>query len=285
MKFLFLLLLGALAAPAPQSFAEGRELLYDGLESIERMKREVWNVVEVNRTPLFDNAPCLRLRPGDKLVKAMSDLGGKGGRPPRFHFHVFSEGRYYQIWADEEDGKLLLSAAFYSAENCLLFDWDMTPENAKALRTLLPNKYASSLTIKQFEAVLAAVKQKFPGIKIDYESGHPSLSKDRVISISSHTYAEFQGLAYDSFRNRIYKYTIKIGPTVFSIDGQTLLQGPGHVDRSEFERVETRGPNGPAFQPDIDPITAKLKKAEFDEMIRFQNLVIEIIQSKAITPK
>jgi len=283
MKRLLLLLLAALAIPTPEAFAQGSALLYDGFDAIVMEERKVRNVVEVSRTPLFDNAPFLRLRKGDKLVKAQRDFQGKGGKPladpDRIDFYVLSDGRYYKRWVEKEGDEVLLSSAFHSADNCLLFDWDVTLENARALRKLLPSQYSSSLTREQYDAIFAAVQKEFPEIKVDFEIRNPALREDRIISIPGQMLAEFQGLAYDSFRNCVYKYSVRIGPSVCSITGQTLLQGPRHVERSEFERVIIRGENGTDGQ-DVDPETAKAKKTEYENMIRFQNVVIGAIRSK-----
>jgi len=62
MKSFQLVLLAILAFPSPAAFS--RELLYDGLDNVARMQRNVRDALEVNRTPLFDNAPFLRLRKG-----------------------------------------------------------------------------------------------------------------------------------------------------------------------------------------------------------------------------
>jgi hypothetical protein len=51
------------------------------------------------------------------------------------------------------------------------------------------------------------------------------------------------------------------------------------VDRSEFERVVISGINGNPSQ-EVDPQTAKIKKAEYDKMIRFENVVTEAIRAK-----
>jgi hypothetical protein len=210
-------LLVALALPTPRAFAQRKEILYDGFENIALMERKVRSVVAVNRTPLFDNAPFLRLRKGTKLVKAMEDLRDKGpsADPDKVDFYVFSDGKYYQRWTAEEGGQLLLSAASYSADNCLLFDWDVTLENARALRELLPSEYGRSLSLEQYDAIVAAVLKEFPEIEVGLEDRNPSLREDRIISIPGQTLVEFQGLAYDRFGNRVYKYWVKVGLGVF----------------------------------------------------------------------
>ncbi len=65
-------LLVLLLIPAPAAFSQCG-VLYDGLDTTARNQRMVRDVTEVNRTPLFDNAPFLHLRKGDKLVKVRQD--------------------------------------------------------------------------------------------------------------------------------------------------------------------------------------------------------------------
>jgi hypothetical protein len=80
--------------------------------------------------------------------------------------------------------------------------------------------------------------------------------------------------------NCIYKYTVKIGPNVFSIVGHRVLQGPRRVERDEFEgRHPSGAPNDGGFF-DVDPATAKVKKAEYDRMLKFREVVEAAIASK-----
>lgn len=245
------------------------------------MQRSVRDVVEVDHRPLFDNAPFLRLRKGDKLVKAKEEEIREGkprGDLDKVHYYLLSGGKYYQLGAHEEDGRVLLSGALFGAGNCLLFDWELTMENARALRQLVPFPYAKSLSRADFEAAAAAVRVQFPEAR---ESGvRPELQEDRIRSIPGHGFAEFQGLAFDSFDNCFYQYSLKIGPETCSIENRMLLQGPRHIWRHEFEREIISGPNGnPGAE--VDPAVAKIKKAEYDRMLQFQKLVEDALGSKS----
>jgi len=286
MKRPLLSLFFVLALPLLPALSSARdEILYDGFENFSRMEEKVRDVVELNRTPLFDNAPFLRLRPGDKLVKAKEVAEwrkSKGEPSDKVWVYLFSKGKYYRLWTDEENGKLLLSPPFCAGDSSLLFDWDATPANADALRQILPRQYTESLTREQYRAVLWAVRKNFPEIKIDPEGEHPSLKPDRMISIPNQVLFEFDGLLYDAFgTNCLYKYTVKIGPAVFSIVARPLLQGPRHVEREEFEGYKPSGkPNEGGFF-EVDPATAKVKKAEYDRMIQFQEVVKAAIDSKS----
>lgn len=277
MKWLLFFLPAFSAMFAPSVFSQ--EVLYNGFDEVASMQRKVRDVVEVKRTPLFDNAPFLHLRKGDKLVKAREDFPGKMGiplaDPDRINYYLFSNGKYFQLWTTEEKGKLLLSPAFDAADNCLLFDWDFTMANARSLRQLFPGDYVHSLTIKQYDAIVAAISKEFPDIQVR-DQDHPDLREDQVVNIPGHAVVEFQGLAYDATRDCIYKYVLKIGPDTCLITGWILIQGPRYVQREEFEGNHVFVPNGPPVY-DIDPKTAEIKKAEYDKMIKFQNLVDEAI--------
>lgn len=280
MKHLIVAFLLTLFMLLPTAFSQNHELRYDGHNSIAKIERKVRDVVEVKRAPLFDNAPFLKLRKGDKLVKAKRepDHLGKPEPEPDFEYYLSSGGKFFQLWTQEEDGKLLLSSAFYGASNCLLFDWDLTMENANALRKLLPGEYTTPFSNEQFEAIRSSAMKEFSEAQPRFSTDSQTV-EDRLISIPGLQFAEFQGLAFDHFRNSIYKYSIKIGPSVFTIHGQTLLQGPDRVERHEFERETYRGPNAPA-PTKLDPEKAKIKRAEYDRMIRFQNLVLEALRPK-----
>ncbi|MFC5453629.1 hypothetical protein [Prosthecobacter fluviatilis] len=283
MKTWLLSVCAFLLTAVPVLFAQHR-LAYDGFDSIESMQRRVRDVIEVDRMPLFDNAPFLKLRKGDKLVKAKEEVhqyDKPRPDPDRINYYLFSGGSYYQLWTEEKDGKVLLSAPFYAADSCLLFDWELTMANAKALRQLLPRSYARSLSIADFDAVAAVVRGRFPEVMEKTDGGvRPELHEDRIRSIPGHAFAEFHGLAFDGFSNCFYQYSVKIGPEVCSIDERTLLQGPGHIERHEFERVMIDGPNGNPGA-DVDPAVAKIKKAEYDKMLQFRKLVEDTLSARS----
>jgi hypothetical protein len=62
-----------------------------------------------------------------------------------------------------------------------------------------------------------------------------------------------------------------------------VAQGPKHVERYEFEGMGNAGNDaisGPGpWKPDAK--TAKIKKAEYDKMVKFQNLVLDAVNSNA----
>ena len=215
----------------------------------------------------------------------MEDFTGKGGKPAaepdRVNVYLLSGGKYHQRWTEDEGGKLLLSAAFHSANNCLLFDWDVTLETAKVLRELLPLEYSKSLTFKQNAEILDALRKEFPEADVRPEAYYPVITKGEMVTIPGHSFVEFRGIGYEFYRNCIYNYTIRIGPSVCSITGDVMVQGPKRVDRSEFEdEADSVLPNAPP-PLDIDAKAAKPKRAEYAKMLRFQNLVTKAIGSSA----
>src|SRR4051794_37216728 len=101
MKSLLWLFPIALFMAAPPAFSQSKRLIYDGFNTIAGMERRVRDVKEVNRTPLFDNAPFLRLRKGDKLVQAKEVFPAFNkpvAQPDRINYYLFSGGRYFQLW-------------------------------------------------------------------------------------------------------------------------------------------------------------------------------------------
>jgi hypothetical protein len=280
MKSLLFLIVAALLAPIPAPAQI--QAWFDGMRNMASMERKVRDVVEVDRTPLFDNAPFLRLRAGDKLVKAreVREEGKPIADPDKIYFYLFSKGKYFQLWVNEEGGKVLLSEAFSTAAYGLLFDWDFTMENAKALRKLLSQEHATSLTPDQLLAIYYAVRPEFPELEYRTDSFDFDLDSDHIVSIPGHQWVEFEGLAFDHFCNCIYRYTAIIGPSVCSVTGLALIQGPKRVERGEFERENFRGPNGPGPGREIDPKVAKAKRAEYERMRKFQDLVAAAIKSK-----
>jgi len=263
--------------PAPPASAQTL-LLYDGFDDVHAGARHVRDVVEVKRSPLFDNAPFLRLRLGDKLVRAKEQFATNDkpvADPDRVGYYLCSNGKYYLLWTEERGGKLLLSNSAYSACACLLFDWDLTLDHARALRQLLAGHYVRSITTEQYRAIGNSLGQVFPGITVR-PPFDIDIQPDQLISIPGQAVAEFQGIAYENPWNCLVRYTVKLGPHVCTVTGQVLVQGPPHVNRSEFEGDDYSGPNAGVPTP-IDPETAKRKQAQFEAMTKFQNVVLKVI--------
>ena len=271
------LLVAAVLFPASAAPAQTL-LLFDGLDEVHASVRPVRDVVEIKRSPLFDNAPFLRLRLGDKLVRAKEQYAPNSkpvADPDRVGYYLCSNGSYYFLWTEEREGKLLLSTTAYSAYACLLFDWDLTLDHARALRQLLAGRYVRSITTEQYRAIGNSLGPVFPGMTIR-PPFDIDIQPDKVVSIPGQAVAEFQGIAYEDSWDCLVKYTVKLGPHVCSVTGQVLVQGPPHVNRSEFEADNYSGPNADEPTP-IDPETAKRKKAQFEAMTKFREAVLKVI--------
>ncbi|MCX6954878.1 MAG: hypothetical protein NTV51_22195 [Verrucomicrobia bacterium] len=288
MKRLLLLLflpLALIAAPAPIIPNPPRpQVRWDFVESLSPIDRVLRESEVIDRTPLFINAPFLRLRPGDKLVRFVSGPSGKDFMTgeTRTGYYLHSSGKNYSIEATEEPGGIRLNSTDASA--VLLFDWEVNEANANSLYALLLKRQFNTLTSAQWDAITTAARKDFPEIEISappyqYYS-RSEVVQLRLISIPGQSYAVFSGVAFNEFDDAVYQFSVSIGPHVARILGTPLLQVPRYVHREEFEGYHSNGfPNaGPPF--DVDPATAKIKKAEYDRMIAFQTLVKEAMKSR-----
>jgi hypothetical protein len=286
MGFHFNFFLGLLLIPVAMGHSQ-TVLLYDGfgeIESLASRSREIYDATEIQRNPVFENVPFLRLRQGDKLVTAKERPQGKDLMSPNkkdeVNYYLFSREKYYRLDnITEKNGKLSLQKNSYIIKYCLLFDWDLTLENARVLRNLLPIIYVNSLTRDQLHAIENNVQKDFPSsVERRYSL---DLEEDHIRSIPGQSFAEFHGLTYEGFSNCIYHYIIRIGPSTCTIIGKIRVQGPPNVERDEFEDPGPRnGPNGPGPWH-VDPQKAKIKRAEYDRMMSFRKLVNEAIDSKS----
>lgn len=274
-----------LAVCAPCAFSQRTILKEDGLRNIVPYFHfkpiEPRDIEEVTRIPLFDNAPFLRLREGDKLVKVVIHPSSREiGKPDSVGYFLQSGGEYYLLqWVDKEDhGKLLLSKPYYS----LMFDWDFTMENANALRMLSGYSTANNINEGPYNAIIAAIDKAYPkrGLAdIPRCLGRPDRRPDKIVSIPGQTYALFTGVAYDFDEDSIVQYWVKIGPHVFTVIEQILIQGPESVDVGETElQDDSAGRIGPPEPPDPREIEyVKIKKAQYEKMLKFEKLIYAVI--------
>ena len=270
-------------APSTHTSSIYKEFHGGGLEDIASNIRKVTDIKQIDRSPLFNNAPFLRLKKDDTFVKARQWLeNGKGVAPDfakEYSFFLCSEGQYYLIWTRENDNQLIL----LSACDCLLFDWEVTIENAEALKNIY-NQWKHEMTYKEYKTISMAIEKEFPNVfPPDFNLGNASaFGPPKLVSISRNSHVVFQGIAYDDYSNYIYKYTLKIGPAIFLSLREKLAEGPKHIDRWEFEGSQPR-PEIPNSMPpfDVPPEIAKKKKQEYDAMVRFQKLVLDITDKKS----
>ena len=264
--FLLALGLGRLSADEPTKY-----IIYDQYDSSHYEPELKVEHVAGTPTPLFSNASFLQLKPGDKIVYASQKIP-KSDSPWEGEYLV-SGDRYYQL-DEKKNGQIICSPLVHEGSSWVFYHWVFSMENAEALRKLLPQEYSESITTKQYTLISEKIRNQFPSLSTPYcIPKNPSR-----IELPGHQAAKFEGIAFDRYRDRIYKYTLLIGPDVFTILGETLIQGPPVVQRYEFEGVkESNSLNGPP-PIEIDPATAKTKRAEFEEMTRFQNLMNSVLK-------
>jgi len=282
------------------ALSQVRELVRDGFSSIEWERQKVRDVVEAKRSPLFDNVPFLRLRPGDHLVKARRDQGFSkpSGDPDRLDYYLCSGGAYYDLSAFEENGRLELDATKYA----LLFDWDFTLANARLLRGLSHDQ--ESLTTAQVAAAIQAVKKEFPeAIQMDSPETVPeaislpvaySVKEDTLVSIPGQSEAHFEGLAYEPSSNLLYHYQIRLSSHLYLVSRYAVLRGPRLVDPEWFTpppdpaasalrsfELSTVPNQVSTERRPLDPEKARIKKAEYERAERFRELVEGAIKANA----
>ena len=254
---------------------------FDALDSIQPNSWSLSDVAEVSRDPLFDNAPFLHLRHGDKLVHAKYPSKGFSQEA----YYLVSQGKYYQIVARVEGGKLLLDDDWLLRDP-LLFQWEFTLPHAKVLADLEKGS-TQGMNLIQYAAIYDSIRKRFPGRECQ-SPGSIEIPEDRIIPIPGQSVAEFQRIAYNSTFNRLERYVLRIGPATCTMRAQVLIQGPPRVDRWEFDEEYVRkinadpGANGPALLPDPDSDTAKIKRAEYIEWLAFQTIVLDVISPNRV---
>lgn len=226
----------------------GERILIDGPNSVAESERKVGNEDEVQREPLFENVPFLRLRKGDTLVKGWAAETGSG-------FFLRSGGKYFALPVIESPkGLLQLEQGTYTPLS-ILFDWDFDLAHATFLRRFT-GFYENWIPPKLGENILQAIEKDFPEALPRFSFSEWSLKPDKMVSIPGHEYYEFQGLISDlSGANRIYRYTLRIGPGVYSVSGRLLVNGP------------------PSLWELSDPLTPKQKQAVEAKDKRFQEMI------------
>lgn len=248
---------------------------FDGLDSTQADTWGLSAVVELNRDPLFDNAPFLRLRRDDKLVYAKHQSKGSAQEG----YYLVSQGKYYQVVAREKAGKLVLDDDWYLRDP-LLFEWKFTLPQATAL-SQFESGSLQKVNLIRYAEIYNAVRKRFPD-KECRSPGSVEIAADKALPFPGQLVAEFQGIAYNQTFNRLEKYVLRIGPSTCTMRAQVLIQGAPRVDRWEFDAEYVRknnadpGENGAVF-PDPDPATSKIKRAQYLEWLAFQTIVLDVI--------
>ena len=257
------------STPLHAADAQRAAPVFDGREILKTyIEEKVGEPNEIKRTPLFDNLPFLKLKTGDKLIKAKRWMRGGKGVKPHFDedesYFLLSNGKYHpmQSGVKEQGKKLILELGLYS----LLFDWEVTLANA----TRLHKNYNPSLTLKSFPNLKNALRKDFSQTLRDV--GKVQISAPHLEGASKTRRAIFQGLGFDEYRNTVYKYHCEIGNDTYVEYRKNLIVGPRRVEREEFEGLHGGYINGPMpYKP--DPKIAAKARAEFKRMEKFQAIV------------
>ena len=255
-----------------QDYSSLRVVYYSDVdEEIKPIEGKLSDVTEVRFNPLFADFPFLRLRKGDKLVRAD---GTSKGQPSSSYF-LLDEGRYYPLSAMEKDKTLDLWDAEKASQ---IFDWDFTLSNA---RKLVSGNMKNVLNGKQYRMISDRLRQRFPDLQVAYLPDS-FVSTEEILPIPGQQIAEFRYLTYSPYGNDICLGTIKIGPRTYSHVLRLLIQGPKKVELEEFDEAaikrynETPVENG-TFYEMPSPEVARQKRTQYQEALAFRTIVLDVI--------
>lgn len=251
--------------------ADGFATYFNGREYLSSEKT-VGTPHEAQKTPVVDNAPCLRLKDGDKLVKGRRWFEMGKGMKPEFAGHdsyfLSSKGKFYDLGSYNIGAKFNLSDPIYS----LRFEWDLTLENAAQLYRISNDAslFSYALTTEQYRALRKELREIFPA-SLRADTGF-ALKKPRVEGDGTKKYAVFENLCLDADQNTIFHYRVLIGPNIYMIKRKPLISGPRRVSREEFEGRNGGGINGPGpYYPDKE--AAAQARADYRKSQAFRHVV------------
>ena len=233
--------------------ADGRLAVSDASKWVtHRPEKFIGSPRPIRRTPLFSNAPFLRLKPGDELVR------GRRWFPEskeRAHFArsddlwLKSKGKYYYIGLNPSDTRL-------SAPYSVLFRWQV---NLKAARRLHESSDLDiALAPQKYRAMRAALRKDFKVMLRD--DSDLKIRAPRLEGTGKMKRAVFEGLAFDAFTNTVYRYQQIIGDGIFLEFRKTLVAGPTHVSRSDFETPKPWH-TSPGIQLNVPPPSSDYERA------------------------
>ena len=227
----------------------------------------------VQRAPIFDNAPFLKLRKGDKLVRAKGwSKGGKGEKPQVNEFESYfllNGGKYYRLdWGGVQRNK---KPVLLSADQSLLFDWDVSLANAKLLVKIDKNQFGESIIAKKFVNLKNALRKDFPNTLRDV--GFVKINAPRLQGKGKTRRVIFQGLNFSRFTKTVFQYQLEVGNGIQIYYSKKLIVGPRRVLPEEFEAYKGNGyPNDRgSYTP--DPARAAKARAAFNRMEKFRAIV------------
>jgi len=180
----------------------------------------------ITRTPVFNNAPFLQLKPGSKIIKGKKWMDSSKN-PKDYHFEekesyfLLTNNKYYFLgWIRENSDKLFLSYGSYS----LLFDWDFSLANATILQQLDEREFGEKISVESFANLKKDLQKEFPESVRD--AGKAIVETPYLKGGGKARRAIFQGLGFDRYRNTISKYQLEIGNETYIFKIKKLIVGP-----------------------------------------------------------
>ena len=236
-----------------------------------RAEEKVGVLREVQRAPLFDNLPFLRLKPGDKLLRGPAWRDRRKAEEAHFEkqdsYFVLHKGHYYELETWQEKGALSL----HEVTDSVLFDWDVSVQSAALLKNLL-RLQRWSIQPQNFLAMREAVREQFPEAWV--AEAAPQLREPLVEGEGEARAAIFESLEFDPYENAVFHTRLSIGNSRFLLERRTLIQGPPRIERSEFEGSKpSRGPNAGGMRHQPSPEETALRRLEYKRMRLFQRLI------------
>lgn len=287
--------LGAQTARGP---FDGQVLPLQGYSRNE-FKPEEQPVREINivkDAPLFANLPFLRLRSGDQLVKGRTGWKDiKSGETRETDgFFLKRGGQYQKIWADERDGKRVLT----EWESLGFFDWDVNQVNAEKL-WLWSREASERLTIEQLRNLETALLPEFAEhlsrdwqFFTEFEKFSRSSFGDDAAPIPApgFLYAVtgdlkwpgrnflFAGLGFDAHNATFYVFQMRFGQAGAVRRKKPILVGPEPVNGIEFG--DWGVPNGSGTPPATGRKLARLQ-AQQARHEKFRDIVAKVLRDGA----
>lgn len=257
--------------------AQGFVTYFDAGKSVSSEKT-VGSPLEVVKMPVFDNAPFLHLKLGDKLVRGRRYIPMMKGDPAAFNDHdsyfLSSGGQFYDVNDFGREMKLKL----WDVSTACHFAWDLNLENASELHKISTRSstFEFLLSLEQYRAIRQAAGEHFADALRD-DTG---LTINQPHIVAAEKYAVFESINFDRHTDTIFQYHVAIGPGVYRIRRKPLIVGPRRVRREEFEGREGGGINGPGpYRP--SKAEAAQARAEYQKMQAFHGIVAAALPKSA----
>jgi hypothetical protein len=250
---------------------------FDSHSYLAYTEEKVGEPREISQTPIFQNAPFLKLRPGDKLIRAKKWNDRTKGSESHFDknesYFLQTGGKYYLLqWSNAKDQALNLKSSYLS----LLFDWEVNLKNALALQEIDDRRWENRIAPRSLGELKAALKEDFPET-LRY-TGEIAITKPHLQGTGEARRMVLQRLVFERFYDIIYLYQIEIGQNIYVWYRQPFIVGPRHVEHVEFD-IGSLSPPSDTYRTDFDrspegKAIARIRaREEYERMTAFQNIV------------